>query len=57
MAENPICIDCERVGKVKGAEHIHHVAKLADRPDLKYEWSNLMALCERCHNIRTAKGE
>lgn len=57
MAENPLCVDCEQRGKVRAAEHIHHVEKLVDRPELKYEADNLMALCERCHNARTAKGE
>lgn len=57
LAEHPLCEDCQATGIVTAATDIHHIAKLRDRLDLKYEDSNLMALCSRCHDVRTRKGE
>jgi 5-methylcytosine-specific restriction protein A len=53
----PLCADCLEAGKVHPCSEVHHKIKLSERPDLKYEVSNLMALCGPCHKIRTARGE
>jgi 5-methylcytosine-specific restriction protein A len=55
LASNPLCMDCLPI--VTAATDIHHRKKLRDRPELKYEEENLMALCKACHDRRTAKGE
>jgi len=52
IARHPACHDCERL-----ATEVHHIQRLAARPDLKLVESNCMALCKRCHSTRTAKGE
>ena len=57
LSRNAICADCQAAGIVKAAHHIHHIKKLAEHPELKYDEEWLLPLCERCHNIRTAKGE
>lgn len=57
LREHPLCTDCEANGLVRPATDVHHVAKLRDRPDLKYEPTNLIPLCSPCHDARTAKGE
>jgi len=57
LSENVLCIDCLEQQHIKLAEHIHHKRKLKDFPELKYEETNLMSLCEECHNTRTAQGE
>jgi 5-methylcytosine-specific restriction protein A len=57
LAEHPLCVDCEELGIVTPAREVHHKAKLRDRPDLKYEESNLAGLCTPCHSRRTARGE
>lgn len=57
LAANPLCIDCLDKDVVTLAREIHHVAKLADAPALKYEDSNLKALCKACHAARTLLGE
>ena len=36
---------------------IHHRQKLVDHPELKYVETNLLPLCDECHNTRTARGE
>jgi 5-methylcytosine-specific restriction protein A len=55
--DNCLCRDCLDKGIVNPATDIHHKVKLKDRPDLKYEDSNLVGLCHDCHSVRTAKGE
>ena len=53
LAENVLCRDC-------GREHstdVHHVLKLRERPDLKLDPSNCLALCHRCHSRRTLAGQ
>ena len=48
-----MCRDCG----IKVATDVHHILKLADYPELKYELTNLMPLDGTCHKIRTARGE
>jgi 5-methylcytosine-specific restriction protein A len=57
LAEHPLCMDCNAEGMTTAATDVHHKQKLRDRPDLKYEYDNLLALCSACHDYRTAKGE
>lgn len=55
LAEYPLCMDCSP--RVTVATEVHHVRKVRDYPQLRLEWSNLMACCRACHQIRTARGE
>lgn len=48
----PLCHDCLDKGIVKPAEHVHHIVKIDDAPHLKYEKTNLVPLCEACHEER-----
>jgi 5-methylcytosine-specific restriction protein A len=57
LAQYPLCVDCAAEGRAGAATDVHHKQKLRDRPDLKYEESNLVALCSEHHDKRTAKGE
>lgn len=57
LAHHPLCVDCGAEGIVGAATDIHHKAKLRDRPEGKYDEENLMALCGRHHDQRTARGE
>lgn len=54
--ENPLCADCLEQGIATPSEEVHHIVKLKLRPDLKYEQSNLVALCGACHKRITAAG-
>lgn len=54
---HPLCVDCLRRGITEAASEVHHVAKLRDHPDRKYDEANLMPLCSVCHGARTARGE
>ena len=51
--ENVLCRDCETAI----ATDVHHVKKLREFPELKYDERWLMPLCARCHAKRSAKGE
>lgn len=54
---NPLCVDCLQQGRTRPAQEIHHVKKVVTHPELRLDWSNLMALCKVCHAIRTRRGE
>ena len=51
------CRECARYGKTEGANTVHHVMPLSDRPDLKLDSRNLISLSdydhERMHNRLT----
>lgn len=53
----PLCHDCRLQGKVAAAEEVHHKQKIAEHPELRLSWDNLMALCKSCHSVRTGRGE
>jgi 5-methylcytosine-specific restriction protein A len=57
LRANPLCVDCQTEGRVGAASEVHHLEKLSERPDLKYEPSNLAGLCKQHHSKRTSRGE
>jgi 5-methylcytosine-specific restriction enzyme A len=50
LARNPLCVECERLGRVTVARVVDHIKPFRDRPDLGLERSNLRPLCAACHN-------
>lgn len=44
------CDRCKEKNRRITAEEVHHIKGIKDRPDLKYEWSNLMSISKRCHS-------
>lgn len=57
LSDNPLCADCQANGKYVPATEVHHLVKVAERPDLMFDLSNGRALCHACHSVRTARGE
>lgn len=55
LAQHPVCEQCEKNGKTSLAKVVHHVVPIEDAKDitmmevLAYDWHNLMAVCEQCH--------
>lgn len=47
LMQHPTCLDCGAV-----AEEVHHLIERAVRPDLMYDWDNLISLCCKCHKNR-----
>lgn len=57
IAHHPLCADCADAGLIERAREVHHVLKLAERPDLRLDQNNCRGLCSTCHARRTARGE
>ena len=55
LQENPLCADCEAIGRAEPAYICDHVVERADDPSLELEWSNLRGLCLSHHNSKTAR--
>ena len=45
-----VCQACKRYGRRKEATTVHHIKHADEYPDLAYTDSNLISLCEACHN-------
>lgn len=48
--DNNECQRCKEEGRVGKAECVHHILHLTARPDLALTDSNLITLCNTCHN-------
>ena len=44
------CVWCKRYGRVVPAKIVHHLKEADEYPELAYEDSNLVSLCQACHN-------
>jgi 5-methylcytosine-specific restriction enzyme A len=52
LAEHPLCVECEKAGRVTAATVPDHIVALINGgPDT---WDNLQALCEEHHAEKTA---
>jgi len=54
---HPWCADCRADGKTRLAEHLHHIEKVAEKPWLLLNPTNLIPLCAACHQRRTNLGQ
>lgn len=45
-----LCQECKRYGKRREAVTVHHIKHLDEHPELALEDSNLVSLCNACHN-------
>ena len=52
LREHPLCADCLARGIVRAATVVHHLCAIAERPELRLESRNLLALCRDCHELR-----
>lgn len=53
--QNPICEHCIKYNKITPTDVIDHIIEINDNPELAYVYSNLQALCHKCHNTKTAE--
>lgn len=44
-----LCCECRRYGRSTPATTVHHIEPLKDKPELRLEGSNLISLCNKCH--------
>ena len=49
IAEDPLCVDCEHVGRTRPVDECHHVIPIKYAPELRLERSNVAGLCRECH--------
>ena len=57
LQDYPLCVECLKRYIFTPAVDVHHIIKLAERPDLRDVSSNLMSLCHSCHSKFTAAGK
>ena len=50
---HPLCVECTKMGRLRRATDVDHIKPLRDHPELKYDESNLQALCHSCHSRKT----
>ena len=57
LAEHPLCVMCEREGRITAADTVDH--KTPHKGDLKLFWdeNNWAALCSSCHSSTKQKIE
>jgi 5-methylcytosine-specific restriction enzyme A len=56
LARQPLCVDCQALGRVVVAREVHHVAARREHPELAYDLDNLVGLCTM-HHMKRRKGE
>ena len=54
LRDNPLCVVCERNGLCEPATEVDHINPISQGGAWD-DWSNLQALCKRCHSRKTAK--
>lgn len=52
LAERPLCVECERWGRVAAATEVDHIVPLSEGGTNERE--NLQPLCHECHSRKTA---
>ena len=50
LAEHPMCVMCERQGRVTAATVVDHIVPHEGNADLFWDMSNWQSLCYACHN-------
>lgn len=57
LVAHPYCFDCWTIyGRPVPATTVHHVISQEERPDLAIEPSNVVSLCQACHDAREGRG-
>lgn len=54
LADHPLCVRCAAGGAVEPATVVDHVTPHRGDPALFWDRANWQALCESCHNRKTA---
>lgn len=54
LSAQPLCVICERSGRIVAATQVDHVTPHKGNINLFYDQSNLQPLCQSCHSKKTA---
>ena len=58
LSENPLCVACQAKGELVSSTVVDHVKPHRHEDvDLFWDQGNWQALCKRCHDRKTARGE
>jgi len=57
LSRNSLCVACKQRGRIEPATVVDHIKPHRGDMALFWDRSNWQALCERCHNLKTARGE
>ncbi len=55
LARSPLCVECERLGRMEFATEVDHIIPEREAPELAFDVSNLQGLCKSCHSRKTAR--
>jgi len=55
LAEHPLCVECEKDGKVSPATEVDHIQAHNGDDRLFWDRSNWQGLCKECHSRKTAR--
>ncbi len=50
LSRSPVCVRCEREGRIVPATEVHHIKDRRIFSELAYSMDNLEALCKPCHS-------
>jgi 5-methylcytosine-specific restriction endonuclease McrA len=53
LAEHPLCVECERQGKIVSAVDVDHITPHGGDWGLFLDRANLQGLCKACHGVKT----
>lgn len=54
LKENPLCVHCQKVGRLTAATEVDHVTPHCGDMKLFWNKNNWQALCKVCHSKKTA---
>jgi 5-methylcytosine-specific restriction endonuclease McrA len=57
LANNPLCVYCQRDGRITAATTVDHCIPHRGDPDLFWDQDNWQSLCTKCHNSRKQSEE
>ena len=55
LLEHPLCVECERRGRVTPATVVDHIVPHKGNLELFWDENNLQGLCKNCHDSKTTK--
>jgi 5-methylcytosine-specific restriction protein A len=54
LKENPLCVECEKVELIRGADMVDHIKTIGEG-GARFDLNNLQPLCHHHHNIKSGK--
>ena len=57
LAENPLCVTCEKAGRVEMGAAVDHIEPHRGDEGLFWDEANWQSLCKSCHGKKTRMGQ